>query len=131
MIAEDLIDTYLREGKYDGIDFKPPSSVAKAAKKGLELRKKYGKGGLSRKQASKQGIGSGVARATTLSNRDNVSPKTIKQMVAFFNRHEKNKEHDSEDDAGWIAWLLWGGDPGRSWAERIKKQMEKADERRD
>jgi len=61
-------------GKYDHIDFKPPQSVADAAKRGLELRKKNkGKGGLSSQQASKEGIGSGVARAVSLSNRKNLN----------------------------------------------------------
>lgn len=111
---------------FEDIDFQPPSSVAKAAARGLELRKKHGKGGLTPKQASKQGIGSGVTRAATLKNRKNVSPKVIKQMVAFFNRHEKNKA-GGEDDAGYISWQLWGGDAGRSWANKIKRQMDSAE----
>jgi len=36
------------------------------AKRGLELRKKYGRGGLSTQEAGKQGIGSGVARASDI-----------------------------------------------------------------
>lgn len=122
------------EGKYSHINFKPPQSVANAAKKGLEYRKKNdGKGGLSKKQASKQGIGSGVQRAVDLKNRDNMSPETIKRMVSFFARHEKNKKvspgKEPWEDKGRVAWLLWGGDPGKSWADKIKKQMDKADEK--
>jgi hypothetical protein len=44
-------------------------------------------------------------------------------MAAFFSRHEKNKS-GGEDDAGYIAWQLWGGDAGRSWASRIIKMVE-------
>ena len=59
-------------GKYDHIDFKPSESVANAAKRGLELRKKNkGRGGLSGQQAHKEGVGSGVARAVSLKNRQN------------------------------------------------------------
>jgi hypothetical protein len=29
-----------------------------------------------------------------------------------------------EDDAGYIAWQLWGGDAGRAWANRIIKMVE-------
>lgn len=111
--------------------FKPPLGVAKAAERGLELRKKASKsnkGGLTAKQASKEGIGSGVQRAVNLKNRNNISPKVIKQMVNFFNRHEKNSKIDEgktpETDKGYQAWLLWGGDPGRSWANKIKKQLD-------
>jgi len=44
-------------------------------------------------------------------------------MAAFFSRHEKNKSGE-EDDAGKIAWDLWGGDAGRAWANRIIKMVE-------
>ena len=40
--------------------FVVPQSVRAAAKRGLELRKKHGRGGLSAKQAKKEGVGSGV-----------------------------------------------------------------------
>lgn len=94
-----------------------------AARRGLELRRKYHKGGLTTQEAGKQGIGSGVARATSLSNGEAVSYETIKRMAAFFSRHEKNKS-GGENDAGYIAWLLWGGDAGRGWANRIISQQE-------
>ena len=124
--------------KYKHIDFKPPQSVADTAEKGLEYRAKASpsnKGGLTPAEASKQGIGSGVQRAVNLKNRDNTSPEVVKQMAAFFARHEKNKgvspEHKGEpwNDKGNVAWLIWGGDPGRAWAEKVKGQMEAADEK--
>lgn len=107
----------------DSESFSPPSSVRSAARRGLELRKKHGKGGLTTQEAGKQGIGSGVARATSLANGEKVSYATIKRMAAFFSRHEKNKS-GGEDDAGRIAWLLWGSDAGRAWANRIIKMVE-------
>lgn len=120
--------------KYSHIDFKPPESVANNAAKGLEYRKKGGGGGLTNKQASKEGIGSGVQRATNLKNRNTVSPKVINQMVSFFARHEKNKSVDKGkkpwEDNGFVSHLLWGGDAGKSWAEKIKKQMEVADKKK-
>lgn len=127
------------EGKYDHINFKPPESVANAAKKGLEYRQKASpsnRGGLTVSEASKQGIGSGVQRATNLKNRTDVSPEVIGKMVGFFSRHEKNKgiapEHKSTpwNDKGHVAWLLWGGDPGKAWAEKVKGQMETADSKK-
>lgn len=122
-------------GKYDHIDFKPPQSVADAAARGLELRKKNkGKGGLSTQQAKAEGVGSGVARAVSLKNRDNLSPSTVRRMKSFFARHEKSKKIDKgkspSEDKGYIAWLLWGGDPGQSWANKVCKQMEAADKKK-
>lgn len=116
--------------KYANINFTPPEGVRSAARRGLELRRKFGRGGLDTKEASKQGIGSGVQRATNLANGDAASPETIGRMVSFFARHEKNKDSKTpsgEPGAGQIAWLLWGGDAGRRWAEKTKRQMEAAD----
>jgi hypothetical protein len=54
--------------------------------------------------------------------------------VGAVTRHEKNKavalEYKSEPwkDRGYVAWLLWGGDPGFKWVNKIIKQMEIADE---
>ena len=107
----------------DSESFSPPSSVRTAARRGLELRKKHGKGGLTTQEAGKEGIGSGVARAGDLAGGGGISFATIKRMAAFFSRHEKNKS-GGEDDAGYIAWQLWGGDAGRSWASRIIKMVE-------
>jgi len=133
-----LIDTchlfFKMASRYSHIDFVPPESVAKAAARGLELRKKNkGKGGLSTQQANKEGVGSGVARAVSLKNRKKLSPNTVKRMKAFFDRHEKNKKADKgkslSEDKGYISHLLWGGDAGRSWANKIVKQMEAADKK--
>lgn len=116
--------------KYAHINFTPPQDVQAAARRGLALRRKFGRGGLSRKEASAQGIGSGVQRATNLANGDKVSPETIGRMVSFFARHEKNKDSKTpsgEPGAGQISWLLWGGTPGQRWATKVKRQMEAAD----
>jgi hypothetical protein len=111
------------EDRGDSESFSPPSAVRSAARRGLELRKKHGKGGLTTQEAGKQGIGSGVARATTLASGKSVSYAMIKRMAAFFSRHAKNLS-GGEDDAGYIAGLLWGGSAGRAWANRIIKMVE-------
>lgn len=124
--------------KYEHIDFTPPEGVANAAAKGLELRQKASpsnRGGLTSEEAGKQGIGSGVQRAVNLKNRDTISPKVIKQMRGFLSRSEKSSEISAENkgtpwnDKGYVAWLLWGGDPAKAWTDKIIKQMEAADEK--
>jgi hypothetical protein len=121
-------------GKYDHIDFVPPKGVAAAAARGLELRqkaKKSNKGGLTGQQAGKLGIGSGVQRAVNLKNRSKLSPATVKQMLAFFQRHEKSSKIDAGKtaltDKGFQSHLLWGGGPGYAWARKIVNQMNAAD----
>jgi tRNA nucleotidyltransferase/poly(A) polymerase/2'-5' RNA ligase len=124
--------------KYKHIDFKPPESVANAAKKGQEYRQKASpsnRGGLTPSEASAQGIGSGVQRAVNLKNRDTISPQVIKQMKGFLSRSEKSSkispEHKGEpwNDKGYVAWLLWGGDPAKAWVDKIIRQMDAADEK--
>jgi hypothetical protein len=116
---------------YAEIDFRPPQSVADAAARGLEMRKKSGKGGLSTQEAAKEGIGSGVARAASLKNRQRLNPNTIGRMVSFFARHSAYKKNHTTNppSASLVSWLLWGGDAGKAWAEKVKAQMDRADEK--
>ncbi len=100
---------------------KPPQAVAREAEKGLELRAKFKKGGTS----------IGVARARDLKNQRNMSADTIKRMVSYFARHQVDKRaanfgNDDDPSAGYIAWLLWGGDAGKDWCEKLKADMKKA-----
>jgi hypothetical protein len=93
------------------------------AKRGLELREKFGRGGTA----------VGVARARDISNRKNLSPSTVARMVSFFARHGvnegKNKLPNGDPSNHYIAWLLWGGNAGRTWANAkwnaIKREREK------
>lgn len=105
--------------KYSHITFKPGDAVAKAAQRGLDLRKKWGRGGTA----------VGVARARDLSNGKELSPSTVKRMKAYFDRHSSDKSGEGwgTNSAGYIAWLLWGGDSGYSWAKKVCKQMDAAD----
>lgn len=101
------------------VDLTPTEEMASAARRGLELRKKHGRGGTE----------VGVARARDLSNRKTLSPSTVRRMNSYFARHEIDKQGEGwgEDSAGYIAWLLWGGDPGRAWAKRKDKELDKAE----
>jgi len=108
--------------KYDHIDFTPPRDVADAAEKGLALRREFGRGGTD----------VGVARARDLKNRKNLSSDTVNRMTRYFARHEVDKDaedfgNDDDPSAGYVAWLLWGGDAGRDWAEKTREEMDEAD----
>jgi len=98
--------------------FSPPAGVRSAAKRGLELRSKFGRGGTS----------VGIARGRDLSNGKSVSASTIRRMNSFFARHAVDKRPDwsnpSKPSNGYIAHLLWGGDAGRSWASKISRHLD-------
>ena len=106
--------------------FKPPASAVANAKRGLKLRKEYGRGGLSPSEAAAQGIDSGVTRAKRIAS-GTVSTHDVRRMSAF-NRHRKNyrpekKMPDGGPTAGTIAWLLWGGTSGVNWAKKKSAAM--------
>lgn len=95
----------------------PPAAVAKAAQQGLDLREKFNRGG----------TGVGVRRAKQLIAREPVSDADIAKISSYFKRHSVDKQAkahrwgDTEDpSAGYIAWLLWGGDAGETWADGVK-----------
>ena len=92
----------------------PSKEIAEIAALGLELRQKHHKGGTN----------IGVARARDLKNRKNLSMRTIKRMYSYFKRHEIDKKAENfgnkeKPSAGYVAWLLWGGDPGYKWVKSI------------
>ena len=103
--------------------FVPPQAARDAAKRGLELRKKHGRGGWDSKTAGENGIGSGVVRAQTLVAGTGVSLDTVRRMRSFFQRHDGEQERAArkrdETSPANIAWLLWGGDAGREWASDV------------
>lgn len=110
--------------KYDGIDFTPPQGVRDAAIRALKKR--------AEQPPSKRGMTAvGIARARDLSNGVTLSPETIKRMVAYFTRHEVDKQGSTwaEYGKGRQAWDGWGGDAGYTWAKKILAQMERADEK--
>lgn len=110
--------------------FEPNEAMRDAARRGLALREEWGRGGLSTQEAGAQGSKSGVARASSLANGDALSEESVRAMARFFARHAKNrggpdaKEDDGGPTAGWIAWLLWGGDDGAEWSARILDEIE-------
>jgi ATP-dependent protease ClpP protease subunit len=100
---------------------KPTAEMADEGRQGLAWRAEYNRGGTA----------IGVARARDISNRANLSPDTIRRMVSYFARHEVDKEaqgfkpgEEGYPSAGRIAWALWGGDPGKAWANQQSKQLE-------
>jgi HK97 family phage major capsid protein len=103
------------------INTKPTDGMVSEAKKGLEWRKEYGRGGTE----------VGVARARDIQNRKELSFDTVKRMYSFFSRHEVDKKAEGFSpgekgypSAGRIAWALWGGDAGFSWSRKIAGMLD-------
>ena len=85
------------------------------ARRGLEWRATFGRGGTPIGVASARDI---IAGAVTYSR--------VLRIRSFLARHEIDKQGegftpsgDGYPSAGRIAWALWGGDPAKTWAENI------------
>jgi HK97 family phage major capsid protein len=93
----------------------PTESMKEEAQRGLDWRREFGRGGTE----------VGIARARDIVNGANLSDDTIGRMVSYFARHEVDKDaegfrpgENGYPSNGRIAWALWGGDPGKAWADR-------------
>jgi len=110
--------------KYSHIDFKPPEGAKKAAERALRRR--------AQKPQSQRGMTPvGIARARDLIAGKNLSPDTVRRMLAYFTRHEIDKEGSTWEGygKGRQAWDGWGGDAGYSWARKVVNQMNAADKK--
>ena len=104
----------------------PSDSMANEAQRGLDWRKEFNRGGTA----------VGVARARDIVNKTRLSPNTVLRMYSFFSRHEVDKQgqgfdrgEDGYPSAGRIAWALWGGDAGFSWAKTKRNQIMREQEK--
>ena len=105
--------------------FDVTDGMVEEALKGLEWRREHGRGGTE----------VGVARARDISNRKQLPLDTVKRMNSYFARHEVDKDGEGFKpgepgfpSAGRIAWALWGGDAGQTWAANIVKRYTQAQE---
>ena len=96
--------------------YTPNDAMVNEARRGLEWRALYGRGGTE----------VGVARARDIVNRRRLSRTTIVRMASFFARHAIDRRaqgfrpgEPGYPSAGRIAWALWGGDPGVTFARSI------------
>ena len=104
------------------INTTPTDGMVTEAKKGIEWRKEFNRGGTR----------IGATRASQIVARERLSPSTVKRMFSFFSRHEVDKEaqgfrpgEDGYPSNGRIAWALWGGDAGFSWSRKVAAQIDR------
>ena len=117
------LPSYVNQGETgpEGMEFQEsytdyPESASNNAKKALEWRDKY-------PNEIQGGTAIGWTRANQLANKRPISEETIARMASFA-RHRQNAEVDPAKkdkpwtDAGYVAWLIWGGESGVSYATR-------------
>lgn len=105
------------------INLDVPTAVRAEAKRGLDWRKEFGRGG----------IGPGQLTARMLIG-NKMTIARVKKMSAYLARHAVDKKGEGFKpgqkgfpSAGRIAWALWGGDAGVSYSARVIRSAEAKD----
>lgn len=118
-----LAALYASEENMRAEGYAPTQGMIEEAQRGLDWRQEFNRGGTE----------VGVARARDIVNGRNLSRDTVGRMASFFARHEVDKEgqgftpdEDGYPSAGRIAWALWGGDPGKAFADAIMNDETRA-----
>ena len=100
--------------------YTPTSGMASAAKRALKWHDEGKPGGTL----------VGLARANQLKNREPLSASVVLRMHSFFSRHEVDKQatgfssgEEGFPSKGRVAWDMWGGDGGQTWAEQKRNQI--------
>jgi hypothetical protein len=111
-----VVSNSILESELEADSYKPTSGMVAEARRGLDWRDEYNRGG----------TGIGIARARDIVNGKSLPLDTVKRMHSFFARHEVDKKatgfnqgEEGYPSNGRIAWALWGGDAGMSWSSRI------------
>jgi hypothetical protein len=100
-----------------GRTFIPPAAVAEEARLGLAIR-------AQQPPSQRCCTPVGLRRAVQLMDRQPVSVRTLKRMRSYFQRHAVDAQGARWDDPynpskGRVAWMLWGGDSGRKWCNKL------------
>lgn len=99
-----------------------PKGAQEEAKRGLEWRNEYNRGGTP----------VGVNSARTLAKGGQIGIEKVRHIAKYFPRHEVDKKatgyqpgEEGFPSRGRIAWALWGGDAGWKWAQTIVERENK------
>ena len=125
---EDIDWDESKAGDYSDLNFKIPSGVKKQAQIGLDWSREYNRGGTS----------VGKNTANYLINNTTAAPRKVRHIAKYFPRHEVDLRTpansrpgaDGYPGAGLIAWKLWGGDAGKTWATKLVEAMNRRDEQK-
>ena len=92
------------------------SDVKNNAQKGIELNERNG---------NKCATQTGKVRAQQLAKGEPISVETIQRMYSYLSRAEANYDNaNSQNDCGYISFLLWGGKSALSWSRNKLRELD-------
>jgi hypothetical protein len=92
------------------------NDVKNNAQKGIELNKRNG---------NKCATQTGKVRAQQLAKGEPISVETIQRMYSYLSRAETFYDNaDSQNDCGYISFLLWGGKSALSWSRNKLRELD-------
>lgn len=123
MAVSELTKVEAAEGDDEerAVNLRPSASMASAARRGLRLHEE-GKSGDGLKPET-------VSRAKRIAAREELTADHVREMNAWFARHESASKSPGWDTPGsekpgFVAWLLWGGNAAQRWSASKVAQME-------
>jgi len=134
-IEDDKVWQEVKEGKYKGFSIEGyfADKLEMAQEVALESYSDYGndiknnaqKGiELNERNGNKCATQTGKVRAQQLANGEPVSVETIKRMYSYLSRAETYYDNaDSQNDCGYISYLLWGGKSALSYSRNKLKEL--------
>ena len=108
---------------YASIDFTPPKGVRAAFSRGIDLYE-AGRGGDGLVPAT-------ISWARRLASGEDVTPAKARKGNAWHARHAVDERPGwgtpGSETPGYVAFMLWGGAPGKAWFAKLVRQMDAAD----
>jgi hypothetical protein len=104
------------------VDLTPSKGMREAAARGLELHAAGKSGDGLRPQT--------VREARQIARGDTLSEGKVRRMRAWLARHESDRREGwgtpGQETPGYVAWLLWGGDPAVAWSGARVSRLDRA-----
>lgn len=130
-VQKDEIPDYLTEEIAES-RFVPPQGAADEAQQALDWIDEHGRD--EAEGATEEGLARARQIVEHVEDDEPMSPEFVKEISAFFARHSGNEdiaeEYEGEPwkDNGYLSWLLWGGDPAKSWADSLADRIDEVED---
>jgi hypothetical protein len=134
-IEDDKVWNDVKDGKYKGFSIEGffADKLEMAEEVALESYSDYGneiknnaqKGiELNDRNGNKCATQTGKVRAQQLAKGEPISVETIKRMYSYLSRAETYYDNaDSQNDCGYVSYLLWGGKSALSYSRNKLKEL--------